>query len=58
MIARIKGRLEVSLPLRSLFEKPLLSDLAAELETLVRGSGDNDWADMEQFMSSLEEFGA
>ncbi|MGY2224214.1 amino acid adenylation domain-containing protein [Pseudomonas gingeri] len=58
VIARIKGRLEVSLPLRSLFEKPLLSDLAAELETLVRGSGDNDWADMEQFMSSLEEFGA
>ncbi|WP_256347682.1 phosphopantetheine-binding protein, partial [Pseudomonas gingeri] len=58
VMARIKGRLEVSLPLRSLFEKPLLSDLAAELETLVRGSGDNDWADMEQFMSSLEEFGA
>ncbi|WP_017905468.1 non-ribosomal peptide synthetase [Pseudomonas asplenii] len=58
VIARVKTRLEVSLPLRSLFEKPLLSELAAELATLGQGAADNDWADMEQFMSSLEEFGA
>ncbi|KPA94220.1 phosphopantetheine-binding protein, partial [Pseudomonas asplenii] len=58
VIARVKTRLEVSLPLRSLFEKPLLSELAAELATLAQGAADNDWADMEQFMSSLEEFGA
>ncbi len=58
VIARIKTRLAVSLPLRSLFEKPLLSELAAELATLGQGAADNDWADMEQFMSSLEELGA
>ncbi|KPA90492.1 amino acid adenylation enzyme/thioester reductase family protein [Pseudomonas asplenii] len=58
VIARVKTRLEVSLPLRSLFEKPLLSELAAELAMLAQGAADNDWADMEQFMSSLEEFGA
>ncbi|WP_256261571.1 amino acid adenylation domain-containing protein, partial [Pseudomonas gingeri] len=58
VIARIKARLAVSLPLRCLFEKPLLGDLAAELATLVEGAGESDWGDMEQFMSSLEEVGA
>ncbi|WP_248796632.1 amino acid adenylation domain-containing protein [Pseudomonas sp. MWU13-2105] len=56
--ARIKARLAVSLPLRSLFEHPVLGDLAAEVASLAEGVGENDWDDMEQFMSSLEEVGA
>jgi len=58
VIARIKTRLAVSLPLRSLFENPLLGDLAIEVASLAEGVGENDWGDMEQFMSSLEEVGA
>ncbi|RBH55294.1 MULTISPECIES: non-ribosomal peptide synthetase [Pseudomonas] len=58
VIARIKARLAVSLPLRSLFETPLLGDLAIEVASLVKGVGESDWGDMEQFMSSLEEVGA
>ncbi|WP_439851542.1 amino acid adenylation domain-containing protein [Pseudomonas syringae] len=58
VIARIKTRLGVSLPLRVLFEKPLLSDLAAEVALLTDNTTDNDWSDMDQFMDSLEEFGA
>jgi len=58
VIARIKARLAVSLPLRSLFENPLLADLAVEVASLAEGVGENDWGDMEQFMSSLEEVGA
>jgi hypothetical protein len=40
--------------LRSLFETPLLGDLALELAALAGGASDNDWSDMDQFMSSLE----
>ncbi|MEB0048644.1 MULTISPECIES: amino acid adenylation domain-containing protein [unclassified Pseudomonas] len=54
VIARIKNQLGVSLPLRSLFEKPLLGDLALELAQLIGGAASNDWSDMDQFMSSLE----
>ncbi len=58
VIARIKTRLGISLPLRTLFEKPLLSDLAFEVAALTDNTTDNDWSDMDQFMDSLEEFGA
>jgi len=58
VIARIKARLAVSLPLRCLFETPLLGDLAIEVASLAKGVGESDWGDMEQFMSSLEEVGA
>ncbi|RMR78978.1 Non-ribosomal peptide synthetase [Pseudomonas savastanoi pv. fraxini] len=58
VIARIKTRLGISLPLRTLFEKPLLSDLAVEVAALTDNTTDNDWSDMDQFMDSLEEFGA
>ncbi|AHF68280.1 non-ribosomal peptide synthetase [Pseudomonas cichorii] len=58
VIARIKTQLGVSLPLRTLFEKPVLSDLAAEVALLTDDTADNDWSDMDQFMDSLEEFGA
>ncbi|MBX8497808.1 non-ribosomal peptide synthetase [Pseudomonas cichorii] len=58
VIARIKTQLGVSLPLRVLFEKPVLSDLAAEVALLTDDTADNDWSDMDQFMDSLEEFGA
>ncbi|WP_261795091.1 phosphopantetheine-binding protein, partial [Pseudomonas syringae] len=58
VIARIKTQLGVSLPLRTLFEKPLLSELAVEVAALTDNSTDNDWSDMDQFMDSLEEFGA
>ncbi|EPN77340.1 pyoverdine sidechain peptide synthetase I, epsilon-Lys module, partial [Pseudomonas syringae pv. actinidiae ICMP 19101] len=58
VIARIKTRLGVSLPLRVLFEKPLLGELAAEVALLTDNTTDNDWSDMDQFMDSLEEFGA
>ncbi|AXQ47327.1 non-ribosomal peptide synthetase [Pseudomonas vlassakiae] len=54
VIARIKSELGVALPMRSLFERPHLAALAEELETL-GGSADEDWADMEAFMNSLEE---
>jgi acyl carrier protein len=54
VIARIKSQLGVVLPLRSLFETPLLGDLALELAALAGGASDNDWSDMDQFMSSLE----
>ncbi|RMV96969.1 Pyoverdine sidechain peptide synthetase I, epsilon-Lys module [Pseudomonas amygdali pv. tabaci] len=46
------------MPLRTLFEKPLLSDLAFEVAALTDNTTDNDWSDMDQFMDSLEEFGA
>ncbi|MEX5617176.1 amino acid adenylation domain-containing protein, partial [Pseudomonas syringae] len=58
VIARIKTQLGISLPLRTLFEKPLLSELAVEVAALTDNSTDNDWSDMDQFMDSLEEFGA
>ncbi|MCU1734444.1 MULTISPECIES: amino acid adenylation domain-containing protein [unclassified Pseudomonas] len=58
MIARIKKHLSVSLPLRTLFEKPLLSELAAEVAALTTTTTDDDWDDMDQFMDSLEEVGA
>ncbi|WP_175653605.1 non-ribosomal peptide synthetase [Pseudomonas sp. Marseille-P9899] len=58
MIARIKKQLSVSLPLRTLFEKPLLSELAAEVAALTTTTTDDDWDDMDQFMDSLEEVGA
>ncbi len=58
VIARIKTRLGVSLPLRVLFEKPLLGELAAEVALLTDNTTDNDWSNMDQFMDSLEEFGA
>ncbi|MCF5387080.1 non-ribosomal peptide synthetase, partial [Pseudomonas syringae] len=58
VIARIKTQLGVSLPLRTLFEKPLLGELAVEVAALTDNSTDNDWSDMDQFMDSLEEFGA
>jgi amino acid adenylation domain-containing protein len=54
VIARIKSQLGVVLPLRSLFETPLLGELALELAALAGGASDNDWSDMDQFMSSLE----
>jgi acyl carrier protein len=54
VIARIKSELGVALPMRSLFERPHLAALAEELEAL-GGTGDEDWADMEAFMNSLEE---
>ncbi|RMM49630.1 Pyoverdine sidechain peptide synthetase I, epsilon-Lys module [Pseudomonas syringae pv. atrofaciens] len=58
VIARIKTQLGISLPLRTLFEKPLLNELAVEVAALTDNSTDNDWSDMDQFMDSLEEFGA
>ncbi|MDU9390188.1 amino acid adenylation domain-containing protein [Pseudomonas sp. zfem002] len=58
MIARIKKHLSISLPLRTLFEKPLLSELAAEVAALADTTTDDDWDDMDQFMDSLEELGA
>ncbi|RMP26234.1 Pyoverdine sidechain peptide synthetase I, epsilon-Lys module [Pseudomonas coronafaciens pv. coronafaciens] len=58
VIARIKTRLGISLPLRVLFEKPLLGELATEVALLTDNTTDNDWSDMDQFMDSLEEFGA
>ncbi|MDI2591093.1 amino acid adenylation domain-containing protein [Pseudomonas sp. 681] len=54
VIGRIKHQLGVVLPLRILFEKPLLGDLALELEQQAGIATDNDWSDMDQFMSSLE----
>ncbi|WP_079229192.1 non-ribosomal peptide synthetase [Pseudomonas putida] len=54
VIARIKSELSVALPMRSLFERPHLAALAEELQAL-GGTADEDWADMEAFMNSLEE---
>lgn len=54
MIARVKSQQGVVLPLRSLFEKPLLIDLAAVLAQLADGATNDDWSDMDQFMSALE----
>ncbi|WAF83506.1 amino acid adenylation domain-containing protein [Metapseudomonas otitidis] len=54
VIARIKSELGIALPMRSLFERPHLAALAEELEAL-GGTADEDWADMEAFMNSLEE---
>ena len=55
MVARIKKHLGVSLPLRTLFEQPLLSQLAAAVAALNTTTSDDDWDDMDQFMDSLEE---
>lgn len=57
VIARLKTRLGVSLPLRVVFEKPVLGELAAEVALLTNPATD-DWDDMDQFMDSLEESGA
>jgi hypothetical protein len=57
VIARLKTRLGVSLPLRVVFEKPVLGELAAEVALLANPATD-DWDDMDQFMDSLEESGA
>ncbi|RRV07252.1 amino acid adenylation domain-containing protein [Pseudomonas sp. v388] len=57
VIARLKTRLGVSLPLRLVFEKPTLGELAAEVALLMDNTTD-DWDDMDQYMDSLEEFGA
>ncbi|RON67348.1 non-ribosomal peptide synthetase [Pseudomonas fluorescens] len=54
VIARIKTQLGVVLPLRSLFEKPVLADLAAVLAQLADGATNDDWSDMDQFMNALE----
>ncbi|MQG96448.1 non-ribosomal peptide synthetase [Pseudomonas sp. MN1F] len=54
VIARIKSELGVALPMGSLFERPHLAALAEELAAL-GGTADEDWADMEAFMNSLEE---
>ena len=53
VIARIKSQLGVALPLRSLFETPLLGELALALEALA-AAGDNDWSDLDLFMNSLQ----
>lgn len=54
VIARVKEQMGVVLPLRSLFEKPLLADLAEVLGQLAEASGDDDWSDMDQFMNALQ----
>ncbi len=54
VVARIKRELGVSLPLRSLFERPLLADLADELAAQQPHNA-QDWDEMEAFMNSLEE---
>ncbi|MHA6193811.1 amino acid adenylation domain-containing protein [Pseudomonas wadenswilerensis] len=55
MVARIKKHLGISLPLRTLFEQPLLGQLAAAVAALTSTTTDDDWDDMDQFMDSLEE---
>jgi len=42
------------LPLRNLFEKPLLGELAQAVAQLADGAADNDWSDMDLFMNELE----
>ena len=54
VIARVKSQQGVVLPLRSLFEKPVLADLAAVLAQLADGATNDDWSDMDQFMNALE----
>ncbi|WP_336354236.1 amino acid adenylation domain-containing protein [Pseudomonas atacamensis] len=54
VIARVKEQMGVVLPLRSLFEKPLLADMAEVLGQLAEASGDDDWSDMDQFMNALQ----
>ncbi|MBV4487254.1 amino acid adenylation domain-containing protein [Pseudomonas sp. SWRI153] len=54
VIARIKDQMGVVLPLRSLFEKPLLADLAGVLGQLAEANSDDDWSDMDQFMNALQ----
>ncbi|MEK1939609.1 MAG: amino acid adenylation domain-containing protein [Pseudomonas sp.] len=54
VVARIKRELGLSLPLRSLFERPLLADLAAELASQ-QSHGAADWDEMEAFINELEE---
>ena len=54
VIARVKEQMGVVLPLRSLFEKPLLADLAEVLGQLAEASGGDDWSDMDQFMNALQ----
>ncbi|MDR0278079.1 MAG: amino acid adenylation domain-containing protein [Paucimonas sp.] len=55
MVARIKKHLGVSLPLRTLFEQPLLGQLAVAVAALSTTTKEDDWDDMDQFMDSLEE---
>ncbi len=54
VIARIKSELGIALPMRSVFERPHLAALAAELQAL-DATADEDWADMEAYLNSLEE---
>jgi acyl carrier protein len=54
VIARIKTQLGVVLPLRSLFEKPLLGELAGVLAQLADSATNDDWSDMDQFMNALQ----
>jgi acyl carrier protein len=54
VIGRIKKQLNVVLPLRNLFEKPLLGELAQAVAQLADGAADNDWSDMDLFMNELE----
>jgi amino acid adenylation domain-containing protein len=54
VVARIKRELGLAVALRSLFECPVLADLAAELASL-DSHGSEDWDEMEAFMNALEE---
>ncbi|WP_426234753.1 amino acid adenylation domain-containing protein [Pseudomonas sp. TWP3-2] len=54
VIGRIKVQLGVVLPLRNLFEKPLLGDLAEAVAQLAEHATDDDWSDMDLFMNALE----
>ncbi|WP_412462119.1 amino acid adenylation domain-containing protein [Pseudomonas sp. SC11] len=55
VLARIKDRLGQVVALRSLFERPTLGELAAELtQQAAGGVGADDWSEMDAFLGSLE----